>query len=304
MRAVTFTEFGGPDKLQVIDIPDAVAGPGEVLVAVEAATINPVDYNALKTGFGPRMPAARDGHWILGWDLAGRVAAVGDGVDASVIGKYVLGFSQWFGTGTGTQAALVALPAGNIAIADESIAPAGLTTVGLNALTSLQGIDLLGVTEGSTLFVSGAAGALGAFAVELAAKRGAIVTGYASESDREAVLGFGATAFVSRENGELEGLGLDLAFDPAGVGAPVLAALKDDGAYVTPAGLPEEFPRGITGKRVGVKPNTEQLEQLAAYAAAGSISLRVAETFDAADAKAAFEKFAEPGLRGRVVLTF
>ncbi|MCU1513197.1 MAG: putative oxidoreductase [Microbacteriaceae bacterium] len=303
MIAVTFTETGGPGKLEVIELPDPVARAGEVLVAVQAATINPVDSGALAGNFGTRMPAPRDGRWIVGWDLAGRVTAVGAGVDDSLVGRYVLGFSQWFGTSNGTQASVVALPLENVAVADESISPEKLTTLGLNALTALQGIELAGVTEGTTLIVSGAAGAVGGFAVELAVARGGIVTGYASEKDRETVLGFGARHFVAREDGVLEGLELDAAFDPAGAGPVILSAVRDGGFFITPA-QPVEAERGVTVERVGVKPNKEQLQLIADLASEGTLSLRVAAAFQATEAEAAYEKFAEEGLRGRVVLTF
>jgi NADPH2:quinone reductase len=302
MRAVTFSTLGGPEVIETIDLPDPTASPGEVLIAVEAATINPADADARSGAFGQRIPAQRDGHWITGWDLAGHITAVGDGVDTSLVGTYVVGFSAWFSTGVGTQASLVALPVANIATADENIPAASLTTIGLNALTALQAIDLAGAAAGSTLLVTGAAGGVGGYAVELAAQRGTVVTAIGAASDRETLLGFGATTFIKRGT-DLSGLAVDAVFDPAGAGDEAIAAVRDGGVYVT-AGAPSDPPRGITGLAVGVVPDTAQLQQLADLAAEGKLTMRVAETFDAADAVAAYSKLTERGLRGRVVLTF
>jgi NADPH2:quinone reductase len=228
MRAVTFSTLGGPDVIKTIDFPDPTPAPGEGLIAVEAATINPADASARSGAFGDRIPAQKDGRWITGWDLAGHITAVGDGVDASLVGKYVVGFSAWFSTGVGTQASVVALPEENVAIADEKIPPASLTTIGLNALTALQSIDIAGATAGSTLLVTGAAGGVGGYAVELAALRGTLVTAIGSADDREALLAFGATTFIERGT-DLSGLGVDAVFDPAGAGDDAIATVHSGG---------------------------------------------------------------------------
>jgi len=92
MRAIVLPESPGTPELQ--ELPDPVAGPGELLIAVEAAGIAPVDRGAAATGYGEKMPG--EAPWILGWDLAGTVAAIGAGVEPALVGRRVLGFSQWF----------------------------------------------------------------------------------------------------------------------------------------------------------------------------------------------------------------
>ena len=98
-RAIVLPEIGSPDNLELRELPDPVAGPGELLIAVEAASIAPVDRGAVETGYGDKMPGPAP--WILGWDLAGTVRAVGDGVEPELVGRRVLGFSQWLKGGAG-----------------------------------------------------------------------------------------------------------------------------------------------------------------------------------------------------------
>ena len=306
MHAVTYTSTDGPTAIGFSELPDPTPAAGEVLVAVEAATINSADLAALSGAFGPRMPAQIGGAWIPGWDFAGHVTAVGSGVDQSLVGAYVVGLAAWFATGNGGQAELIAAPLEWVARADESVPAERLTTVGLNALTALQALDLAGLEPGNSLLVTGAAGAVGGYAVELAARRGLEVWGYASESDREAVLGFGATRFLAREDGTLaeQAAGaVDGVFDPAGIGEDAIAAVRDGGAYVS-AGQTYDYPRGISGERVGVTPNAAQLKEIADDVAAGTLSTRVAQAFPASEARAAYEAAGTKGLRGRVVLTF
>ena len=306
MHAVTYTSTDGPAAIGFTELPDPTPKDGEVLVAVEAATINSADLAALSGAFGPRMPAQVDGAWIPGWDFAGHVTAVGSGVDESLVGAYVVGFAAWFATGNGGQAELIAAPAEWVARADESVPAEKLTTVGLNALTALQALDLAGLQPGSTILVTGAAGAVGGYGVELAAQRGLEVWGYASEADREAVLGFGATRFLAREDGTLAEQApgsVDGVFDPAGIGDDAIAAVRDGGVYVS-AGQTFDYPRGIRGERVGVEPNSAQLKGIADDVAAGRLSTRVAQTFPASEARAAYEAAGAKGLRGRIVLTF
>ena len=306
MHAVTYTTTDGPKSIGFTELPDPTPASGEVLVAVEAATVNSADVAAVSGAFGPRMPAQIHGFWIPGWDFAGHVVSVGDGVDESLVGAYVVGLAAWFATGNGGQAELIAAPVDWIARADDSVPPERLTTIGLNALTALQAVELAGLEGGATLLVTGAAGAVGGYAVEQAAARGLEVWGYASESDRDEVLGFGATRFLAREDGELAEQvpgAVDGVFDPAGIGEGAIAAVRDGGVYVS-AGQTYDYPRDIQGNRVGVSPNPVQLKGIADAVAAGTLTTRVARTFPASEARAAYEAVSEKGLRGRIVLTF
>lgn len=308
MRAVTFSEFGGPEQIAVIDTPDPVPGEGEVLVAVRAASINPVDASVLSGAVPP--PVESLSPYTPGWDLAGTVIAFGDGVDAGLTGAYVLGFSPWFVAANGTQASLVALPAEQVAVAPEHIPPEQLTTLGLNALTALQVVRAAGLAAGSTVLITGASGAVGGFAVEIAAQAGATVIAMAKDDDAELVTGFGAAHAVPRDANEAIAAvleiapgGVDVVIDTASLGSTILGAAKRDGRYLTVTRAPDAE-RGIRTQRVGVKPDPDDLAEVVARAADGRLALRVEQTFDAGAAADAYRTFEAGSHRGRIVLTF
>jgi NADPH:quinone reductase len=231
MRAIVLPETGSVGNLEVRELPDPVAGPGEVLIAVEAAGINPVDRSAADPGFGDKMPGAAP--WILGWDLAGTVRAVGDGVEAGLVGRRVLGFSQWLKGGPGTQASLVVLPRDNVVTVGEAIPSAELTTFGLNGLTALQVLDAAELDAGASVLVVGATGGVGGFVAELAAHRGHAVHFAGRDTTDEDLAGMHVDALVCAAP-----------TDPT----RFLAAVKDGGVAVSVT-TPAEAERGIRSQR-------------------------------------------------------
>jgi NADPH2:quinone reductase len=311
MRAVCLAEFG-VENMQVDEVPDAAAAPGEVLIATEAATINPADADVVSGPMAAVLPPGITAPYTPGWDLAGRIVAAGEGADAALIGSRVVGFSTWFEAGRGTQASLVALPAANVAVAPgNNIPSAQLTTIGLNGLTAWRGIDELALGEGETLVIAGAGGAVGGFALELAVARGARVIAAVPERDRDEVLALGATDVAVREAGDvgttvraIVAQGADAFLDTTRtLGATALEAIRDGGRCVTTntAPLPE---RDITVTQIYGGPDAPALASLIEMAAAGRLHTPVAREFDVSDARAAYEEFAAGPHRGRIVLTF
>lgn len=273
----------GPANLRVTEIADAVAGPGEVAIAVAASTINPVDRSAVDPGFGEKMPG--DAPWTLGWDLAGTVTAVGAGVDDIAVGDRVLGFSQWFKGGPGLQRSQVALPRDNVAKAGASVSDAELTTFGLNGLTALQVLDAAELTEGQSVLVVGASGGVGGFVAQLAAHRGLTVL----------------TAGRDNPPHDFAGMELDALINTAPADpSPYLVAVRDDGV-ATSVTTPAEAERGIRSSRVGVKVDRAGLETIARLAEEGVLTTTVAATYPAAQA---VEAYAADAPAGRVVVTF
>jgi NADPH2:quinone reductase len=282
MRAVVLPETGSVDNLELRELPDPEAGQGEVLIAVEAASINPVDRSAADPGFGEKMP--RQAPWILGWDLAGKIQAVGEGVEADLIGRRVLGFSQWLKGGPGTQASFVVLPRDNVALVTETIPSAALTTFGLNGLTALQVLDAAELDAGASLLIVGATGGVGGFVGELAAHRGLVVhkAGRATTDAELAALRVDALVHVAPT-------------DPA----RFLAAVRDGGIAVSVT-TPPEAERGIRAQRVGVKVDRAGLETVARLAEEGVLTTRVA----AFPAERAIEAYRADPAGGRIALTF
>jgi NADPH:quinone reductase len=273
----------GPANLRVTEIADAVAGPGEVAIAVAASTINPVDRSAVDPGFGEKMPG--DAPWTLGWDLAGTATAVGSGVDDIAVGDRVLGFSQWFKGGPGLQRGQVALPRDNVAKAGASLSDAELTTFGLNGLTALQVLDAAELTEGQSVLVVGASGGVGGFVAQLAAHRGLTVL----------------TAGRDNPPHDFAGMELDALINTAPADpSPYLVAVRDDGV-ATSVTTPAEAERGIRSSRVGVKVDRAGLETIARLAEEGVLTTTVAATYPVAQAVEAYEA---DGSAGRIVITF
>lgn len=246
-----------------------------------------------------------------GWDLAGRVVTVGDGIDGSMVGSRVVGFSPWIESGHGTQASLVALPVPNVAVAQDGLSPTKLTTVGLNGLTAWRAIDELSLAAGETLVIAGAGGSVGGFALDLAVDRGIRVIAAVPERDREYVLGLGASDVAAREAGDIASTvrailpgGADALLDTTtSLANTGLGAIRDGGRYVTTTNPPRSE-RDITVTKIYGGPDAAALATLVTMIEAGRLHTPVAREFNVSDARAAYEEFSSGPHRGRIVLTF
>jgi len=299
MRTVVYREFGGPQVLEVVERPVPEPGPGEVRVAVAAAAVSPTDPMtvsgfAVQAGIAP----APVGEWErgLGWDLAGRVDAVGADVDLAP-GTEVVGLLPAFAVASGAQAEYVVLPARDIAPAPAGIAPAQASTLPLNGLTAATAVAELGLPAGSSLLVLGGAGGVGGFAVQLAARAGLRVVATAAERDAETVRGYGAEV-VSRD---ALPTGVDGVLDTAGIGAAALAPVRDGGVLVTVAGA-VEGERGIRSVQALVQPDGARLAELSALVEKGELILPRAFEYPLEEVAAAHRRLAEGGVGGRLVL--
>ncbi|MGW4340582.1 NADP-dependent oxidoreductase [Rhodococcus koreensis] len=297
MRAATVSHFGGPDVVEVKQVPVPEPGPGQVRIAVGAAAVNPVDV-AMRAGvFG-----STEGESIgLGWDVAGTIDAVGPGVDWA-LGARVIGLATNHVKPLGTHADYVVLRTDAIAPAPESLDDVHASTLPLNTLSAAQALDLLALASNQTLLITGAAGAVGGHAVELARLRGLIVTAVASADDAAFLQDRGAEDFVVRGQ-SLTRAHFDGVLDAAGIGGDAIAAVRDGGAYVGlwPGQEPEPE-RDVRIDALNVQADGAQLAQLSRLADQGAILARVAQTIPLDQAAAAHSRMAEGGLRGRLVL--
>jgi NADPH:quinone reductase-like Zn-dependent oxidoreductase len=299
MRAVIFTEYGGPEVLQVGDVPEPHAGPGQVRIAVRAAGVNPIDWKARSGAMREFMPL--DFPVVDGREASGVVDEVGEGAGASA-GDEVFGFAV--GGAAAEYAVLDDFARKPAAVSFEE---AGGLPVAVE--TSVRVFNVLGgLSEGQTIVINGAAGGVGTAAVQLAKARGARVIGTASEGNHDFLRSLGAEP-TTYGDGLVERVralapdGVDLAFDTAGKGdIPALIELTGDPARVATIA---DFGAGqlgvkVTGGADGRAPGA--LEEAATLIEAGRFSLPVAETFPfdrAADAHRASEG---GHVRGKLVL--
>ncbi|MGW1216165.1 NADP-dependent oxidoreductase [Streptomyces sp. NPDC002499] len=295
MRAVVVNRFGGPEVVEVVetDVPEPAAG--QVRIKVAAATLNQVDEGVRGGFFGG------EGERIgLGWDVAGTVDAIGDGGGEWSVGDQVVAMTPGMVRPLGAHAEYVVAAAGALAKAPVTVDAVHAATLPLNGLTAVQALDLLELEQGQSLLVTGAAGAVGGYAVQLATHRGVLVTGLAREGDAELVRSLGAAHFTS---GSVENGSFDAVLDAAILGETALATVRDGGAYVgfRPGGQPASV-RGVRTTAVEVAADGARLAELVALVDAEVLSLRVAETFPLAEAAKAHARLAEGGVRGRLVL--
>ncbi|MGW3396264.1 NADP-dependent oxidoreductase [Streptomyces hydrogenans] len=296
MRAATVSRFGGPEAVEITELLVPEVGPGQVRIKVGAAALNPVDV-AMRSGvFGG------EGERIgLGWDVAGTVHAVGGGVNLSV-GDRVIGISTGHHTPLGTHAEYVVLDADAVAAAPATLDDAQAASLPLNTLSAAQALDMLDLTEGQSLLVTGAAGGVGTHAVELARLKGLEVTALASADDEEFLASRGADHFLPREE-PLALAAYDGVLDAAGLGRAALAAVRDGGTYIGLwPGREPECERGIRIDALDVRGDGAQLAELARHAETGALLARVARTYPLDAAAEAHALLASGGLRGRIVL--
>ena len=211
MRALQFDEYGGPDVLRWAEAPEPHPGPGEVRIAVKAASVNPIDWKILHGDMSGGKPMTGTGY--LGNDAAGVVDEVGEGVTGVSVGDEV------FGRGRHTQAEYAVLNAW--AVKQPPVDWAVAAAVGVAGETSERALRLLDAKPGETLFIDGGAGGVGAVAVQMALARGIRVIASAGEGNQDYLREIGAIPVLYGEGvadrvREAAGGKVDKVFDVAG----------------------------------------------------------------------------------------
>ena len=311
MRAVGITEFGGPEVLQIVERPMPEPGAGLVRIRVAAATVNPTDI-ALRQGvFGP-PPDTAGPPYIPGMELAGIIDLASPGSDWPV-GERVMAIVSPRSAGGGAQAEFVVVPEDSVALVPDAIGLTAAATLPMNGLTARRALDLLALEPGHTLAVTGAAGAVGGYTIQLAAAEGLKVIADAWPSDAELVCGLGADIVVDRGDDVATAIrrvvpgGVDALLDAAVMGGPVLPAVRDGGQIAAVRPFQGDSERGVSITLVLVSDYMhagDKLARLADQVSAGQVTLRVAAEMPAEEAAQAHRRFEAGGVRGRLVLTF
>jgi NADPH:quinone reductase-like Zn-dependent oxidoreductase len=297
VKAVRYSQFGGPEVLKIVDLPDPHAGPGQIRVAVHAAGVNPTDWKLRKGLMGGELPQT------TGREVAGVVDEVGEGVTDVTVGDRVFGFSA-----DGAGAAELALLS-HYAPIPPSLGFAEAAGLPVALETATRSLDALGVGAGSTLLINGAAGGVGSAAVQLAVARAARVIGTASPANHDYLRSLGAEP-VAYGEGLVERVraiapdGVDVALDVAGSGVlPELIELAGGPERVVTItdfdGAQEHgvtFSRGSDGRAV------HALAEIGELIESGRFSLPIARTFPLAEIAQAHRVSEDGHVRGKLVL--
>lgn len=312
MKAIGANTLGEPDVLEVVELPEPQPGPGEVRIRVKAATVNPVD-TILRAGHAVRLFENFQAPFIPGMDAAGVIDALGKGVsDRLKIGDRVVAIvtpgSRPRPMGAYTEQmvidaeAVVPMPAG-------TDFPAASTLL-MNGLTTQLALEALGLRSGNTLAVTGAAGLVGGYAIQLGKAAGLRVIADAASADQDLVKSLGADIIVARGDdiaGNILAVapeGVDGVVDAAIQNELVVPAIKDNGGFATLRQWNEPVPRGITVHPIAVTEGVEtaKLDRLRQQVEDGVLRLRVAEVIPAQEAAEAHRRVEAGGLRGKLVL--
>jgi len=311
MRAIGVTEYGGPEVLRELDVPAETLGAGQVRVRVGKATVNPTD-TGVRSGMRARGDRAEGAGDVPGMEVAGTVTEVGDGVTDLAVGDAVMAIVVPAGA-HGAYRDEIVLPVGSVVAAPTGVTEAEAATLPMNGLTARLALDLLDLAPGDVVAVTGAAGALGGYVIQLAKADGLRVVADAADKDVDLVRGLGADVVVPRGAQVVEAIrdafpdGVDGLVDASVQQAEVVPAVKDGGAMATVRGWD-----GAGQTRVRVLPvlvrevaeRRDLLDRLRQQVEEGVLTLRVADVVPATRAAEAHRRLEAGGVRGRLVLDF
>jgi NADPH:quinone reductase-like Zn-dependent oxidoreductase len=308
MRAIVCGSTGGPEVLQLVDVPVPEPEPGEIRVRVEAAGVNPIDWKT--RGGGGQAKSFGGKPFIVGWDAAGVVDVAADGFAE---GDAVLGMAR-FPSPDGAYAEYVTAPAGHFVARPEGmpvLEAAALPLAGMTAWQSL--VDVGKLEAGQRVLIHAAAGGVGHLAVQIAKARGAHVIGTASEAKHELLRELGADEVVDYRSTAFEKVvePVDLVYDLVGGETAVRSfdVLKPDGLLIclptvaVAAALEAAQERGVNASGAYVRAGGSGLAELVALYTEGKLRILVAETFPLAQAADAHRLGEQGRTTGKIVLT-
>ncbi|MCP2636016.1 NADP-dependent oxidoreductase [Microbacterium sp. HD4P20] len=306
MKAVRFHQFGGPEVIRYEDADQPVAAEGQVRIRVAGSAFNPADAGIR----GGTLPFPVTLPHVPGYDVSGTVDAVGDGVTNLHVGDAVVGFIPMGADGSAAE--YVVAPADVLVKAPSRIDLADAAALPSVALTAWQGLfDLAGLSEGQRLLITGAGGAVGGYAVQLAKRAGAYVIATASPRSRDAVTAAGADEVIDHTTSSVLGSvtePVDVLFNLAPISPEEFGALVDrvrDGGIVvaTTAWMttPGDETRGVRTAGVFVRADVDELSQIVSLVDSGELTVNVAQRVSLSELPAIHAKAAAGELRGKIV---
>jgi len=306
-RAVRFNEYGGTDVLRVVEVEDPNPGPGQVLVRVRATSINPGEAKIREGLLHERFPATFPSG--EGSDVAGVIEAITADVDGFSAGDEVIGWTDE----RAAHAELVVLDRANITRKPPELSWEVAGTLFVAGATAWAAVRAVGAADGDTVVVAGAAGGVGVFTVQLAARTGARVIGLASERHHDwlrsrgvvpVAYGTGPTGLADRIREAAPG-GVDAFIDLVGSGYVALALDElglAPGRVDTIADFAAVAERGVKGEGSAAGASAAVLAELAGLIVAGELEVPIAATYPLEQVATAYEELGRGHTRGKIVL--
>jgi NADPH:quinone reductase-like Zn-dependent oxidoreductase len=306
MKAVRIHSYGGPEVLVYEDAPRPTPGPGEVLIKVKATAVNPIDWKIRAGHYKGMSPVSFP--FILGWDLSGVVESVGSGVKQFKGGEEVFAYLNT--QKPGAYADYVSVEEGTPVLKPKSLDPIHAAAIPLAGLTAYHGLFEEGqLKSGQRVLIHGAAGGVGAFAVQLAKWKGAYVIGTASGKNESFLRGLGVDEFIDYTKRSFDQIvrDVDLVFDTIGgeTQEKSYGVLKKDGTLVSTVGI--QSPGKAAASHISAKAfrnhiNPAALKELGDLAVAGKLKVVVEKVFPLSEARAAHELSEAGHVRGKIVM--
>lgn len=312
MKAIVIDEFGGVDKLKLVDVPKPVPEPNEVLIEIFYTAVNPVDWKIREGYLKERLPHKFP--LIPGWDAAGKIAAIGKNVHNFNIGDEVYAYCRKPIVQFGTYAEFIAFDAENVAKKPKTLNFAEAAAIPLVGLTAWQALfDSAHLKSGETILIQGGAGGVGGMAIQFAKYAKAKVLTTASLAKHPYVKKLGADFAINYKEGFVEEVkkiapdGVDVLFDLIG-GKTLMDSLpliKPKGRQV---GIVESLDPAIAAKYdisanyVFVRPNGKELTEIGKLIDEGKVVVPDIEEMALKDAAAAQEKSKQGHSQGKIVL--
>ena len=312
MKAVGIMKHGGPEALEILEVDEVEAGPGQIRIRNFAAAVNPVDVS-VRNGSMAEMQKINPPPYVPGMDAAGIIDQIGKGVQTDLKeGDSVMAMVVPNGN-HGAYREQIVLDQNAVVRAPKDSSHIQASTLPMNSLTARLSLDLLDLQKGQVLAVTGAPGAYGGYVVQLAKEDGLIVIADSNDNDRALLESLGVDIIIPRGEGFAENIrkefpeGVDGIADGALLNEQAIAAVKDGGSFTSVRGFKGEPQRDINFTATWVTAydcKKDILEKLKLQAEEEIISLRVNQAVSMDKASLAHETLEAGGSRGRMVIEF
>ena len=312
MKAVGFKSFGGPEVLEIMEVPEVSPGLGEIRIRNYASAVNPTDIVS-RSGLVAQFQKDFLLPCIPGMDIAGVVDQVGEGVETGIkIGDNVMGMVIPKGD-HGAYREQIVLDQNAVVKSPKNASHIEACTLPMNGLTARLSLDLLNLKPGQVIAVTGGPGAYGGYVIQLAKAEGLTVIADSSETDRELLNDLGVDHIIQRGNDfselirEIYPDGVDGIADGALLNELAIDAVKDGGSFTSVRGFKGEQQRDINFSAtwvVAYNCDYEKLDTIRQQVEDGLVSLRVADTVTPEDAAEAHKRLDAGGTRGRMVINW